>query len=379
MKKILLRFYDSRNLGDDLFVKIMADQFPDCLIRIIKKPNSQIKKRNKNIRFHPFWIVRSVAGIFQGKLGWNHPFSHKIERRIQNHIQKIIAAHDAFVFIGGSIFMQHGAAKDEFDFQTNLKPVFDFTSQPQSTGKSFVIGANLGPIFTKDYAEKMKHTFMEYTHVCLRDYSSYCLVDDLPHVQYAPDVIFLAPQPRATTDIENVVVSVIDISNHTKSTTVIESYFALLRDTIAKLQAEKIPITLVSFCKGEGDENAIHHLMNMLPDDTGVSTHFYDGNIERVLALFSNASFVIASRFHSMILGISFGKPVFPISYNCKTQNYLNDMGFNGRYATFSTLVDTTCEDVLYNYKNRIITDCTLHQKYAKNQFRALRTFLDSQ
>ena len=116
----------------------------------------------------------------------------------------------------------------------------------------------------------------------------------------------------------------------------------------------------------------------MLPEGTRITTHFYNGNIGKTLEVFSKASFVIASRFHSMILGISFGKPVFPISYNCKTINYLNDLHFAGKYATLSSLFEITSEDVLYNYEKYIVTECTLHKQYAIHQFRALRTFLDN-
>ena len=35
-----------------------------------------------------------------------------------------------------------------------------------------------------------------------------------------------------------------------------------------------------------------------------------------------------------------------------------------------------TLEDVLYNYRNHIQTDCTDHRRYAENQFRGLREYL---
>lgn len=273
--------------------------------------------------------------------------------------------------------MQRGSPDDEIDIQTKERPVFHYVSKPQPNNKKFVIGANLGPCFTQDYPSCMKALLSGYAHVCLRDNASYNLVRELPHVQYAPDVIFLTPQPEVASQEEYVVISVIDIAKHTDNQVVVEAYYSLMRDVVLKLIEENVAVTLVSFCKKEGDEDAIQKLRSMLPENANIHTCFYQGDIEEILALFSKASFVIASRFHSMILGVSFGKPIFPISYNCKTQNYLDDLCFEGKSAKLQQLTRVTCDDVLYNYKNQIITECSLHKQYASNQFRALHDFLD--
>ena len=377
MKKILIRYYGKLNFGDDLFVALLAKHFDDCKINLLVNPTFLAKHTSKNISVHPFSFFRAFIGKLKRILKKIPPLVQRIDKFYQKSLTKLANAHDAYVYIGGSIFMQKNTGT-EINFQTEQTPNFDYTSTPQSTDHSFIIGANLGPIYSEQYCSDIKRKFMEYTHICLRDYSSYCLVEDISHVQYAPDVIFLASQPEITTDKENVVISVIDISRHSSDTAVISAYYHLLKEVVLKFTSLDIPVTLVSFCKSEGDEAAIDKLIGLLPDTKNVSTYFYNGNMEETLSLFSNASFIVASRFHSMILGISFGKPVFPVSYNCKTTNYLHDLGFHGNYATLSTLAKTTCDDVFYNYENHIITDCSLHKKYASNQFRALRTLIDS-
>lgn len=95
-----------------------------------------------------------------------------------------------------------------------------------------------------------------------------------------------------------------------------------------------------------------------------------------MLRLFAGASFIIGSRFHSIILGILYGKPVFPISYNCKTENYLVDLQFAGKYTTLDRLPSMMLGDVIYNYENKIITDCSEHKKYAENQFWGVKEYL---
>lgn len=203
------------------------------------------------------------------------------------------------------------------------------------------------------------------------------MVKELAHIQYAPDVIFLAKYPSNCNCEENVVISVINICQHTLDKNIITSYYRLLAETIIYFFNKNIKVTLVSFCKREGDEVAIKILLNKIPFSNNVSTCFYDGNIEEILKLFANSSFVIASRFHSFILGILFNKPVFPIVYNCKTENYLFDLPFDGKYAKLNDLLTLRMEDILFNYENKIITDCSDHKRYASNQFWGLRKYLN--
>ena len=87
---------------------------------------------------------------------------------------------DALVEIGGSIFMQNNrGGRTALDFGKKRKLDFHINSSLQNHGKRFVIGANLGPVYTEQYWEWIK-----------RDYSSYYMVKELKHIQYAPDVIF---------------------------------------------------------------------------------------------------------------------------------------------------------------------------------------------
>ena len=378
MKEILLQYYAKRNLGDDLFIKIFSEYFYDCKINLITNPKCLPKELGSNVRIHSFSLMTSAIGKIQRLIGWDNKITHKIEKMRKKWLQRLIDKNDAYVYIGGSIFMPKNVGKDEIPFQSDIEPVYEYASCLHGNGHFFVIGANLGPIYDNGYIDGIREALMQYTHVCLRDWSSYSLVKDIQHIQYAPDVIFLETYSKFESTCENVVISVIDIARHCKDSAKIEAYYSLLCNTIEQFSLKQIPVTLVSFCCKEGDEQAIQKIMNMLHGDTSnVSVHCYEGDICATLSVLSGASFIIASRFHSMILGILYGKPVFPISYNSKTSNYLHDLKFEGKYATIATLTETTVEDVMYNYEKQIITDCTLHRKYAKNQFYALRNFLD--
>ena len=103
----------------------------------------------------------------------------------------------------------------------------------------------------------------------------------------------------------------------------------------------------------------------------------HDSASERVLRSFTvGRKNWVTSSFHSIILGILYEKPVFPVSYNCKTENYPADLQFEGKYVALDELPSLTPEDVIYNYENRIITECSEHKKYAGNQFWGLKEYL---
>ena len=376
MKKIQLEFYNCRNLGDDLFVKIFSDYFRDCRINLIVNLRHITKDLGKTVKVHPFSLIHTVAGKIQSIWGWDSKVSDAIQKCLIWWRHRIEKKQDAVVVIGGSIFMgKKSNGREEISFHTEEHPVFTITGSLQHQGNRFVIGANLGPAYSLEYWENIKFVLGNYNHVCLRDYSSYCMVKDLSYVQYAPDVLFLPPCPAAECS-ERVVISVIDIQRYTADASIISSYYKLLQETIQYFKGRSIPVTLASFCEKDGDEAAIAALLAQINDRTNISTCFYRGNIEEMLRLFAGATFIIGSRFHSIILGILYGKPVFPISYNCKTENYLVDLQFEGKYATLDRLPSMMLGDVIYKYENKTITDCSEYKKYAENQFWGVKEYL---
>lgn len=377
MKRIVLKYYSRKNLGDDLFVKIFSDYFSDCRIYLITNPFYVPKGLGKNVKIHPFSFINTFIGKAVSMLGNNDKIWNFVQHFFDYCYNKIEKNTDAIVEIGGSIFMENNReGRKALDFGKKRKLDFHINSSLQNHGKRFVIGANLGPVYTEQYWEWIKNVLKKYNHVCLRDYSSYYMVKELTHVQYAPDVIFLTEYTKIQED-EKVVISVVNISQYTTNEDIISAYYRLLREVVCYFSNKKDKVVLVSFCEREGDEIAINKLMSEISPNGYISVCNYNSNIDEILNLFANASYVIASRFHSLILSVIFNKPVFPISYNCKTENYLYDLNFEGKYAKLDDLLSMKLEDILFNYKNRIIIDNLEHKKYASNQFWGLKTYLN--
>ena len=376
MKKMTVYFYSCANLGDDLFVRTLAEQFRDCRIRLIANPKCIPQNLGKLVSVHPHSFSNLVFMKLRSMFGENSNVGTMAGRCNDRCFRLAARNSDAYVYIGGSIFMEHVRGAIPLDFSASELPDFRVESR-MAKGNSFVIGANLGPVYSEPYWQSVREQLQSFSHVCLRDWASYRKVRDLPNVQYAPDVLFLVPQPQVPEKGENVVISLVDMARHTDDEAVIRAYYRLMADTVTAFSARNIPVTLVSFCEWEGDPVAMNTVTELLPEGVSVSTLYYRTDMDQILEAFSGASFVVGSRFHSTILGISFGKPVFPVAYNCKTRHYLQDLAFAGNYADLQNMTSVTVEDVLHNYDNRIVTDCTGHKQYARNQFAALRRFLD--
>ena len=376
MKKVLLRFYSRGNFGDDLFIWIFSNHFKDCLIDLIVNPRYIPKNLDKNVRIHPFSYVEKLIEKFSSKVGWNSKFAQLNLKIIDYIYHKVGDSHDATVEIGGSIFMDHYAGNKEIEFQVKELPNYAINSRLQDNGNKFVIGANLGPAYSERYWVYIKEKLKEYNHVCLRDYSSYNMVKQLQHVQYAPDIAFLTPKPAVSIKEEKIVISVIDICRYTSESKVISAYYSLLSDAVTYFSEKDITVTLVSFCKREGDEDAIKKLCDLLPNNSKIVLSYYNGNYEEIIRLFAQATYIIGSRFHSIILGIAFDKPVFPIAYNSKTTHYLSDLAFSGNQVNLNDLPTLTLDDLIYNYKHKIVVDCSKHKQYAINQFWGLNKYL---
>ena len=108
---------------------------------------------------------------------------------------------------------------------------------------------------------------IEYSHVSLRDYASYCLVKELVNVQYAPDVVFQIGKP-AVEQTNNVVISLIKIENKTDNEKIVNAYYSLLKAAAEHFAEKGFNVTLCAFCKSEGDEEAVNELLSMISDKT---------------------------------------------------------------------------------------------------------------
>ena len=328
MKKILIKAYAQLNLGDDLFIKILCERYRGTDFYLFSSPEYKslngVKSENLKILYNDTFLKKSLF-----RLG------RKI--RIPNIIEDLKSKEMmGVVNIGGSIFIENDFSDEDFKVrERNLK-----------FGKNyFVLGANFGP-YKSEYYKEIYHDFFEKCHdVCFREKHSYDLFSDLENVRYGKDIVFTLK--KEYDEVENYTLfSVILPSARDKSIRNEAEYFNRLKQLALEIIKSGEKVKLMSFCKGERDEEAIQKLLNMIPNEyqKNIETYFYRGDMDEALEIICKAKNIVATRFHAMILGFTFEKPVFPIAYSKKMTNVLDDIGFTGNFCTLENLNNLTYE-----------------------------------
>ncbi|OQP08346.1 polysaccharide pyruvyl transferase family protein, partial [Geobacillus thermoleovorans] len=93
------------------------------------------------------------------------------------------------------------------------------------------------------------------------------------------------------------------------------------------------------------------------------------------LDVIAGSSFVVATRFHAMILGWVYNKPVFPIAYSNKMINVMKDVGFKGSYVDFNDLNSLEPEEVFRSMESNFV-DISQQIKSSEKQFQKLDEYL---
>lgn len=354
-KRIYVKAYLNYNLGDDLFVKILLDRY-------YKDENTYIiYTRKKYNTFNKRLNILSGLG-----------------RRILNKTIKLISAErtsyenilmknsDLTVLIGGSMYIESNSNKNKKYLIGGGKPYY-------------ILGSNFGPYKTEEFYNKFYKVFENAKDVCFREKYSYDLFNTLPNVRYASDIVFsLKTDELKIVDNKKVIISIIDCQRKL-SAEYKEQYENKMIELINFFDKMKYDITLMSFCKAEGDEEEIKLIIDKIKDNelkSRINTYFYDGNIEEALNVIANCRIVVGSRFHANILGLVMNKSIIPIAYSDKTLNTLKDMNFQGKVFDIRDMknfnIDFLTEEDL-NYK----LDVSFQKKDAEKHFEKLDKVLE--
>lgn len=367
--KVLLLAYTGLNFGDDMFIYTICKYFPEQQF-YLQAPKNYNKTLNslKNLTY--FSRPRLLDKIL-----------YKINK--DKYKEMSTKKYSAIVYVVGGLF-------DEDDIWKNMVKKYglaklkDMIWQNSFNNKVpfFLLGSNLTRIKTDTYIHQMEYLFEGLRDICFRDLYTYNHFKHLSNVRYAPDIVFNYKCNENQTKDDSVLISVWGPLTCTDkfpqwkwAEYLLDDYIDFLVNIINKFNSIGKKITLLALCENEGDLKACHLIRSRI--DTYVDVVTYDGDLNAIIALFEKASFVVGTRFHSVIMALNAKCAFYPIVYESKTEQLLNDIGYTGKSSHIEKKDSYVVDDVINNYLSNKIVSIDKVKVAAAEQFNVLNKLLE--
>lgn len=302
-KRTLLFCYYDLNLGDDLFIRLTMDYLGKSNVDLLVPDGTdEFYYQNYSVKTYSK-LARRIDRISYKLIGECPCLS------------KIASKYDQVAVVGGSMFIQ----KEGWEASLRMYQMLE-----RAATNFFIIGSNFGPYKDNRFLDSYRNLFEKSKFVTFRDTFSKQIVGGL-NSQVYPDMIFNQKSSMKSENTGKKVlgVSVIDLEDRNYSTLVKQQYLKSIVEICKLFQSKGYEIRLFAFCENQGDLKACTVIKEQINNAIICK---YDGAIDKFLGLFEECSYIVASRFHAMILGWNFGIPTLPIIYSDKALNVINDL-----------------------------------------------------
>ncbi|WP_179879718.1 polysaccharide pyruvyl transferase family protein [Priestia megaterium] len=344
--KILVDAYVEKNLGDDLFLKILFDRYPSQVEWFVTCDSEDELKA--------FETYTNVKG-----------FNKKIHK---------YKDFDGVINIGGSIFMQSGNwwIRQLFNRLTYAIPM-KLRNKPL-----FIIGCNYGPS-TNKLMDRLNHLFMKLfvTDISFRDKESYNMFGDIKQARYNPDIVYGLDTAKFTNIERNnnkFGICIMSFSDKKINNDFINKVVEITKE----LCEENYEVEFYSFCEKQNDLDTYNKIQEILGESykNKISHYMYEGNLTEYLTKFNSLSYIITLRFHSLILAQIFKMKYYPIVYSKKTSNVLHDQDYKGKYTKIENVQTLNVENIISEVKQNNHSLNSTIKNEATNHFAEIDKFL---
>lgn len=367
MENVILFACIEKNIGDDLFVNVLAKRYPDVHFLITSKAKYGSIALLENVEFSDAlrkWLWASSTG--RGGV-----LKNIVGTLLQSFYARKLGPINCGVCIVGNAFkMLDYRGKNSSRWMRN---------QIKLVKRYFLISTNFGPYTDERWKRDFDHIFPQMEDVCFRDQQSYQLFQSLPNVRYAPDaVLTLGRQPKNQHAGKRLLVSLIDCSMPIRGKAVNDfqgPYEDKLAQFINSFLEQGYDVTVLN----SNTEQDLPACMRICEKCVGhVDILNYDGDLSQVFQIYSNSDVVISTRLHTTILAWLFDLPVLPISYDIKVQSILNSYAFTEKYLTLEDM-ETVPKEFAASYFGQYgfhLPERILQQ--AHSQFAAVDQYFES-
>lgn len=341
--KVFVKLFAAKNLGDDLFLKILLERYPDVEFILVADKSYQTIFRDyknlkvehlKNVNKKKYFYVKGYNKI-EGFI-FKEIRKRKIQKKIQQDYNRMFSEADIFVSIGGSIFMQPKRLSVYYNFEFYKYVIEKFND-------IFFLGCNFGPYLDKSFRDTYAQIFAKSTDVCFRDSYSAELFSELSNIRQQPDIVFNLKHNKTSLEKDTVGFSIISARDGIDEGLYFQKYAELIEFYLNKGKS----VTLFSFCAEQGDEDSIEAIISRIQSKSpNIQKVYYRGDMDTFLKSYSKMEKMYSGRFHSMILSMLFNQKFCPVVYNHKMSNVLSDSDFEGDFVHMKDFYNTSVYDM---------------------------------
>ena len=236
------------------------------------------------------------------------------------------------------------------------------------------MSCNFGPYRTEEYLNLARENFKFCDGICFRDKKSYDLFKDMPNISYGPDVIFDLSLGKKKKQKKSIGISVIDLSIRDTLKNKQPEYEDFIIRIIKKFAKRNWKVYLFSFCEFEQDEVAINRIIKNVPLEykEKIEVVNYKNNIEDFIDKYSKMKYMVATRFHSMILSIICNQKIYNLTYSTKHNNVIEDLKL---FKNIQNIKDLSFETVMRKYEFKKVKKYKLNKikEQTKEQFKFIK------
>lgn len=349
---IYLRAFLNENLGDDLFVQIIAQRYAKRTFQVFASDEYPVKF-GKNVQF---CFSKREYRKFQDKVRrYNELRCNKIGRKLlplffrpdYKKQRKLAKKAKTNIYVIGSGFMEGGKT----GFWQRLEDKLYYGNKP------YLLGCNFGPFSSDEYKERYRKLFSEATDVCFRESYSYEIFKNLSNVRWESDIVFsyigYVDESFCQYNKDYVVISVVNLEKDGIKNSNKDSYYNYVSRIAEHFLKMKEKVVFVGFCRKQGDNIAIEHIVNNISSEFSNQIeiiNYPERNIPYILGVFKNAEAVFASRYHAGIIGMMYEKKTYFLSYSNKTENVLKDIDRRIRCIDITKEIDVDPRKFISQY-----------------------------
>lgn len=356
MHKNCVRAFVKSNLGDDLFLYVLCsrytkEKFIVCGFHEFQKSISDIR----NLRYvsidqpvtkWAFRILNFIPILFNQVC---KKIKGKTLLRKIRCFDVVSALCENNILISGSLFIENEQEKN----------IYYKNEEKYYARHPYVLGCNFGPYYTMEYLDRHRKLFEKAKQVSFRDsYSKnlFCW----SQITWYPDILFSYPKEKCERpDMENyILISVLDSGKDLSDTSMsAEKYTDFMIKLVNRLTAASEKVVLMGFCKEQGDHIVCNKICEGVMEKQRVLVLNYpEIHYNQAVGYIANAKYVVATRYHAMILGWLYEKNVYPIVYNEKMKHVIEDISDKIVYSDINDLNDGTIEKIIQSIKEEKFT-----------------------